>query len=318
MTNALTITFPTPASVMGLVGKREENLKTIAELTGTKLLLRGLDLRMEGTDQQIHACQQLISALKPRWLAEQVVSPADICAAQQAILEQRHDQWQERPILNRTRKGEGILPRTRHQQEYVQSMQTHDLVFAIGSAGTGKTYLAAITALRALQQNQFQKIILTRPAVEAGEKLGFLPGDLQQKVDPYLRPLYDALHEVLGADKIPQMLEKGTIEIAPLAYMRGRTLSHAFIIVDEAQNTTPGQMKMILTRLGFYSRMVITGDITQVDLPPHQKSGLAVAMQILQGIEGIAFHFFDQSDIVRHPLVQKVITAFDHHLPHHG
>ncbi len=305
------VTFPSPASVISLVGKQEENLQLLAQITGTKLLLRGQDLYIDGTEAQITHCQALLETLQPAWLREQMINAVDIASAQAAIAEQRQKTWQERVPINRTRSGASILPRTKHQQEYVQSMQKYDLVFAIGSAGTGKTYLAAIMAVRALQNHQFQKIILTRPAVEAGEKLGFLPGDLQQKVDPYLRPLYDALYEVLEVDKIPQMIERGVIEIAPLAYMRGRTLNNAFIIVDEAQNTTPVQMKMILTRLGTNSRMVITGDVSQIDLPPTQKSGLVVAMEILQDIEGIAFHFFDQSDIVRHPLVQKVISAYD-------
>ena len=308
------VTLPSPASVISLAGKREENLQLLAKITGAKLLLRGQDLYIDGTPSQIAHCQSLLDALQATWQTEQMITAVDIAAAQAAIAEQRQKNWQERTPINRSRSGASILPRTKHQQEYVQSMQQYDLVFAIGSAGTGKTYLAAIMAVRALQSNQFQKIILTRPAVEAGEKLGFLPGDLQQKVDPYLRPLYDALHEVIEADKIPQMIERGLIEIAPLAYMRGRTLNNAFIIVDEAQNTTPVQMKMILTRLGTNSRMVITGDVSQIDLPPSQKSGLVVAVEVLQNIEGIAFHFFDQSDIVRHPLVQKVIDAYDRYV----
>lgn len=308
MPQVVTLNLPTPTSAINLAGKREENLALIGQLTNTKLILRGQDLRIEGDREGIQACQNLITALQPH--KSKSITPLDIREAHRAICEQRQAQWQERSVITRNRRGEQILPRTRHQQEYVQSLQTCDLIFAIGAAGTGKTYLAAITAVKALQKQEFQKIILTRPAVEAGEKLGFLPGDLQQKVDPYLRPLYDALYEVLDADKVPQLLEKGVIEIAPLAYMRGRTLNNAFVIVDEAQNTTPVQMKMILTRLGMNSRMVITGDITQIDLPRHQKSGLVTAIQYLQNIEGIAFHFFDQSDIVRHPLVQKIIDAY--------
>jgi phosphate starvation-inducible PhoH-like protein len=310
----IVVTLPSPASVISLAGKQEENLHLLAKITGTKLLLRGQDLYIEGTESQIDHCQKLLATLQPVWQREQMIAGVDIVSAQAAIAEQRQKHWQERVPINRSRTGASILPRTKHQLEYVQSMEKYDLVFAIGSAGTGKTYLAAIMAVKALQNNQFQKIILTRPAVEAGEKLGFLPGDVQQKVDPYLRPLYDALYEVLDADKVTQMIERGVIEIAPLAYMRGRTLNNAFIIVDEAQNTTPVQMKMILTRLGKNSRMVITGDVSQIDLPRSQKSGLVVATEILQNIEGIAFHFFDQDDVVRHPLVQKVINAYDRYV----
>jgi phosphate starvation-inducible PhoH-like protein len=188
-----------------------------------------------------------------------------------------------------------IQPRTIRQQQYVKQIETHDLVFGIGPAGTGKTYLAVVSAVKAIQASLFERLILTRPAVEAGERLGFLPGDLQQKINPYLRPLYDALYELIEAEKIPQMMERGIIEVAPLAYMRGRTLNNAFIIVDEAQNTTASQMKMILTRLGFKSRMVVTGDITQIDLPSHQQSGLIMAQKMLTGIDGIAFTQFEKS-----------------------
>jgi phosphate starvation-inducible PhoH-like protein len=190
-------------------------------------------------------------------------------------------------------------------------LRRRDLTFCIGPAGTGKTYLAVVVAVQALLSNQFERLILTRPAVEAGEKLGFLPGDLQQKVNPYLRPLYDAINEFIDPEKVPNLIEREIIEVAPLAYMRGRTLNNAFVIVDEAQNTTQAQMKMVLTRLGFNSRMVITGDITQTDLPPHQKSGLEVALQILKNVEGIAVCEFTQKDVVRHPLVQRIVAAYE-------
>ncbi|MEN9208945.1 MAG: PhoH family protein, partial [Thermostichus sp. DG02_2_bins_29] len=214
-------------------------------------------------------------------------------------------------VLARTRKGELIRPKTPRQQDYVQAIRTHDLCFGIGPAGTGKTYLAAVMAIAALQNREYERLILTRPAVEAGEKLGFLPGDLVEKVDPYLRPLYDALFEFIDPAKLPQLMEQGVIEVAPLAYMRGRTLSNAFIILDEAQNTTPEQMKMVLTRLGFKSRMVVTGDLTQTDLGSHRPSGLATAERILTGVEGIAFCYFDQRDVVRHPLVQRIVDAYE-------
>ena len=188
---------------------------------------------------------------------------------------------------------------------------SHDMTFCIGPAGTGKTFLGAIIAVKALLDNQYERLILTRPAVEAGEKLGFLPGDLQQKINPYLRPLYDALYELIEPEKVNTLMEKGVIEVAPLAYMRGRTLNNSFVILDEAQNTTPAQMKMVLTRLGFRSKMVVTGDITQTDLPLTQKSGLLVAMKILRNVEGISICELSQGDVVRHPLVQRIVAAYE-------
>ncbi len=214
------------------------------------------------------------------------------------------------PISLRTRKGK-IIPRGGNQQDYVKNVLTSDVSFGIGPAGTGKTYLAVACAVDMLERNEIERILLVRPAVEAGEKLGFLPGDLAQKIDPYLRPLYDALYEMLGFEKVGKMLEKQIIEIAPLAYMRGRTLNNSFVILDEAQNTTPEQMKMFLTRLGFGSRAVITGDISQVDLPRGTKSGLAQAMEILSDIEEIHITKFTSKDVVRHHLVQKIVEAYD-------
>nr|WP_239121261.1 PhoH family protein [Spirulina major] len=217
----------------------------------------------------------------------------------------------QKNVLAVTRKGEAIGAKTFRQRQYVKAIQTHDITFGIGPAGTGKTFLAAVLAVQALLNDECDRIILTRPAVEAGEKLGFLPGDLQQKVDPFLRPLYDSLYEFIEPAKIPDLMERGKIEIAPLAYMRGRTLSHAFVIVDEAQNATPAQLKMVLTRLGFRSRMVVTGDITQTDLPNSQDSGLIVTQRILNNIEGIAFCHLSAADVVRHPLVQKIVAAYE-------
>lgn len=213
------------------------------------------------------------------------------------------------PLLM-TRKAE-IRGRTPRQNSYLQAIQEHDITFGIGPAGTGKTYLAVACAVDALQRESVRRLVLVRPAVEAGEKLGFLPGDLTQKVDPYLRPLYDALYDLMGAEKVSRAFERGVIEIAPLAYMRGRTLNHAFIILDEAQNTTPEQMKMFLTRVGFGSRVVVTGDVTQIDLARGQKSGLIDAHEILKKVRGIAFTYFGAEDVVRHPLVQRIVNAYE-------
>jgi phosphate starvation-inducible PhoH-like protein len=303
--------LPTPMSAMCLAGNREENLKTIAEITGVRLVMRGQDLLIDGTTEQIALVEKLINALKSMWSQEKVIAAVDIHAARQAIADDRSTAWRDRATISRNRRGDSIQPRTYRQQQYVMAMENHDLIFGVGPAGTGKTYLAAVAAVSALQSGKFERIILTRPAVEAGESLGFLPGDLQQKIDPYLRPLYDAMNEMIGAEKVPQLMERGIIEVAPLAYMRGRTLSNSFIIVDEAQNTTAAQMKMVLTRLGFKSRMVVTGDITQIDLPRHQKSGLIIAMNILQGVQGVSFNLFDKSDVVRHPLVHNIIAAYE-------
>ncbi|MEI6328129.1 MAG: PhoH family protein [Pseudanabaena sp. ELA645] len=303
--------LPTPMSAMCLAGNREENLKTIAEITGVRLVMRGQDLLIDGTTEQIALVEKLINALKSMWSQEKAIAAVDIHAARQAIADDRSTAWRDRATISRNRRGDSIQPRTYRQQQYVMAMENHDLIFGVGPAGTGKTYLAAVAAVSALQSGKFERIILTRPAVEAGESLGFLPGDLQQKIDPYLRPLYDAMNEMIGAEKVPQLMERGIIEVAPLAYMRGRTLSNSFIIVDEAQNTTAAQMKMVLTRLGFKSRMVVTGDITQIDLPRHQKSGLIIAMNILQGVQGVSFNLFDKSDVVRHPLVHNIIAAYE-------
>jgi phosphate starvation-inducible PhoH-like protein len=210
-----------------------------------------------------------------------------------------------------TPRGKQIKPKTIGQKKYVEQIKTHDIVFAIGPAGTGKTYLAVVMAIKALRNKDVERLVLTRPAVEAGEKLGFLPGDLQDKVDPYLRPLYDSLYDILGVDNTLKYLEKNTIEIAPLAYMRGRTLEDSFIILDEAQNTTPEQMKMFLTRLGFGSKAVITGDVTQTDLPRGQASGLIHALAVLKGIKGLGIHTMTGEDIVRHPLVEEIIKAYE-------
>lgn len=313
MPEASTIQLPSQESAIALSGEQEENLKTLARQTGATLVLRGQELYISGTEKQIDLCRRLVRSLQDLWLMGNSISSADILTARQALDSHRQDELQDlqRDILARTRKGEEIRAKTFRQRQYLQAIRTHDLTFCIGPAGTGKTFLAVVVAAQALLANQYERLILTRPAVEAGEKLGFLPGDLQQKVDPFLRPLYDALYEFIDPEKISGLMERGIIEVAPLAYMRGRTLNNAFVIVDEAQNTTPSQMKMVLTRLGFRSCMVVTGDITQTDLPVNQKSGLAVALNTLQYVEGISFCEFSQADVVRHPLVQRIVAAYE-------
>jgi phosphate starvation-inducible protein PhoH and related proteins len=323
MTQPKTNDLPSPVTIelssneraVALAGSQEENLKSIARETGARLVLRGRDLTIGGTAVQIERAHALISLLQPLWQSGKQISPVDIRTAAEALTAGSQEQLQQiqSEILATNRRGERIRPKTVAQWKYIQTIRQHDLTFCFGPAGTGKTYLAAVLAVRALLDGECERLVLTRPAVEAGEKLGFLPGDLQQKVDPFLRPLYDALHEFIDADKIPLMIEKGTIEIAPLAYMRGRTLSNAFVIVDEAQNMTPAQMKMVLTRLGFRSKMVVTGDLTQTDLPANQTSGSVVAEQILQGIEGIGFAFFSKTDVVRHALVERIVAAYEQH-----
>ena len=307
-----TISLPSSESAIALAGVREENLQFLASHTGVKLVMRGQDLLLSGTPKALERCIQVVRSLKPFWQEGKLISQADILTAFHALDTGRSEEYQDlqKQVLGRTRKGELIRAKTFRQRQYIQAIKSHDITFCIGPAGTGKTFLAAVLAVQELLNDRCEKLILTRPAVEAGEKLGFLPGDLQQKVNPFLRPLYDALYQFIEPEKVPDLMEKGTIEVVPLAYMRGRTLSNAFVIVDEAQNTTPAQIKMVLTRLGFGSRMVITGDVTQTDLPSHQQSGLSVAMKILNSVEGIAFCKLSAQDVVRHPLVQKIVEAY--------
>ncbi|PMB33480.1 phosphate starvation-inducible protein PhoH [Fischerella thermalis CCMEE 5319] len=313
MADALTIELPNIASAITLAGQGEENLKTLSKQTGARLVLRGQELHISGTDKQVDLASRLVRSLEYLWSKGNIVSSADILTARQALDTHREDELRDlqKDVLAKTRRGEEIRAKTFRQKQYIQALHKHDMIFCTGPAGTGKTFLAVIVAVQALLANQYEKLILTRPAVEAGEKLGFLPGDLQQKVNPYLRPLYDAINEFIDPEKVPSLMERGVIEVAPLAYMRGRTLNNAFVIVDEAQNTTTSQMKMVLTRLGFNSRMVITGDITQVDLPLHQESGLTMAIKILRHVEGIAFCEFSQKDVVRHALVQRIVNAYE-------
>ncbi|MFM8294577.1 MAG: PhoH family protein, partial [Microcystaceae cyanobacterium] len=267
-----TLALPTPESAIALAGQGEDNLHYLARHTGAKFVLRGQDLRIYGEERNVERALKILRSLAPYWQEGKALARPDFLTAFQALDSGRDEEYQalQKTILAKTRRGESIRAKTFRQRQYVKAIQTHDITFGIGPAGTGKTFLAAVLAVQALLNNDYERLILTRPAVEAGEKLGFLPGDLQQKVDPFLRPLYDALYEFIDAEKIPDLMERGKIEVAPLAYMRGRTLSNAFVIVDEAQNTTPAQLKMVLTRLGFGSKMVVTGDITQTDLPSHQ------------------------------------------------
>ncbi|BAY26153.1 PhoH family protein [Calothrix sp. NIES-2100] len=313
MAEAYKIELPDVPSAIALAGDGEENLKLLSQQTGASLVLRGQDLHISGTPKQVDLASRLVRSLEDLWIKGNTISSADISTARQALDTHREGELQDlqRDILARTRRGEEIRAKTFRQRQYIDVLRKRDLIFSTGPAGTGKTFLAVVVAVQALLANQFEKLILTRPAVEAGEKLGFLPGDLQQKVNPYLRPLYDAINEFIDPEKVPNLMERGVIEVAPLAYMRGRTLNNAFVIVDEAQNTTPAQIKMVLTRLGFRSRMVITGDMTQTDLPINQQSGLAVALHVLKNVEGIAFCEFSQKDVVRHPLVQRIVAAYE-------
>jgi phosphate starvation-inducible PhoH-like protein len=315
MVETVTVELPNAASAIALAGEREENLKILARQTGATLVLHGQALRISGTEPQIDLATRLVKALEAVWGRGTALSGVDILTARHALDTQQQDALHElrQDVLARTRRGEDIRAKTFQQRQYIQAVRTHDLTFCIGPAGTGKTFLAAVLAVQAVLANQYERLILTRPAVEAGEKLGFLPGDLQQKIDPYLRPLYDALYEFIDPEKIPSLMERGVIEVAPIAYMRGRTLNNAFVILDEAQNTTPSQMKMILTRLGFRSRMVVTGDLTQTDLPQYQSSGLAIAQKILEPVEGVAFCHLSKADVVRHPLVQRIVAAYEQH-----
>jgi phosphate starvation-inducible protein PhoH and related proteins len=315
MQKTLTIQLPDMESAIALSGTQEANIKYIARLMGVTLVLRGQDLLISGQSHPMAQTEKLIRLLEPYWGQGKVITSVDIQTVMQVLDSDRGAELKamQDDVLAKSRKGEMIRVKTLRQKQYVQSVRQSDLTFCIGPAGTGKTYLAAVLAVQALLANQFERLILTRPAVEAGEKLGFLPGDLQQKIDPYLRPLYDALHEFVDPDKLTGLMERQVIEVAPIAYMRGRTLNNAFVIVDEAQNTTPAQMKMLLTRIGFKSKMVVTGDLTQTDLPLHQTSGLAVAEKILGNVEGIAFCELTRADVVRHPLVQRIVEAYDGH-----
>lgn len=290
-----------------LCGPFDENLRLIEEAFGVHLSNRGARFRIRGTASQ---AAEAATGLRELYAAtaDRALTP-DVIRGTLASVRARPESRQARIDIHTPLRS--IQPRSGHQRSYVSNIHRHDLTFGIGPAGTGKTYLAVACAVEALDREQVRRLVLVRPAVEAGERLGFLPGDFAQKVDPYLRPIYDALYETLGFDRVARLIERGTIEIAPLAYMRGRTLNEAFVILDEAQNTTVEQMRMFLTRIGFGSRAVVTGDITQTDLPVRTRSGLRHAMQVLAGIEEVAINRFDASDIVRHPLVARIVTAYE-------
>lgn len=296
-----------------IFGRHDEHLALIERALGVRVVVRGEEMVILGQPGQVAMAGEVFDQLQEFYRAGNRLTQHEINYALKAVKTGVKSALSNlaRDVALVTTRGKHIKPKTLGQQKYIESIRKHDIVFSIGPAGTGKTYLAVVMAIRALRNKDVQRLILTRPAVEAGEKLGFLPGDLQEKVDPYLRPLYDGLYDTLGTDITQKYLEKNTIEIAPLAYMRGRTLDDAFIILDEAQNTTVEQMKMFLTRLGFGSKAIITGDITQIDLPRGQTSGLVHAQRILTGVGGIAFEYLTVEDIVRHPLVQEIIKAYD-------
>ena len=293
-------------------GPQDAHIRLLDQAFSCHLVNRGNELMVKGSDQDMDAVFAIVSVLRELVSKGYVLAERDVAYAltlhERGELASMVSLFQEE--LATTIKGKSIRAKTLGQRTYIEAIRKHDIVFGIGPAGTGKTYLAVVMAFVALKKNEVKRIVLTRPAVEAGENLGFLPGDLQEKVDPYLRPLYDALHDVMGPEQLARSMERGIVEVAPLAYMRGRTLDDAFVILDEAQNTTPLQMKMFLTRLGFGSKMVITGDITQIDLPSGKRSGLKDAMRVLTEIPAIAFVQFEDFDVVRHPVVSQVIRAY--------
>lgn len=302
-----------PNEAMTLFGTEDKHLKQLEQKLQVSIITRGQQVRVQGDDEQVALVEEVLLALLDVIRKGIAISERDVIYAVELALKGKISQFDTlfEEEITKNRSGKSIRVKTLGQRSYVNQIKKNDLIFGIGPAGTGKTYLAVVMAVQALKAGKVKRIILTRPAVEAGESLGFLPGDLKEKVDPYLRPLYDALHDVLGTEHTSRLIDRGTIEIAPLAYMRGRTLDDAFVILDEAQNTTPAQMKMFLTRLGFGSKMVITGDVTQVDLPGGVVSGLKSVNDRLKNIPGISFVYLQGTDVVRHPVVQKVIAAFE-------
>ncbi len=296
-----------------LFGNHDENLRTIEDTFDVKISSRGNEIFVAGSGQNIAAVQKILGELQQLIEQGYPMKTSDVQTGVRVVRDKPDTNliefFTDDALQSSIRRI--VSPRNMAQKLYLQAIQDEDIVFSIGPAGTGKTYLAVAAAAAALQDKQMKRIILCRPAVEAGERLGFLPGDIAEKVNPYLRPLYDSLYDIIGFEKVEKLMERSVIEIAPLAFMRGRTLNDAFIILDEAQNTTPEQMKMFLTRLGFGSKAVVTGDVTQVDLPDGKKSGLREVRRILDGVEGLKFFDFSDKDVVRHPLVGKIVTAYD-------
>lgn len=301
-----------PDAVLAISGAADENLRVVEDAVDADILTRGNHLVLRGEAGEVARTRRILQEMITMADRGQPVTP-DLTRRIITMLEDQGHTLKSSagPIV--AYRGKAVRPKTLGQEEYVEAIDDHSVVFGIGPAGTGKTYLAMAKAVQALQSKEVSRIILTRPAVEAGEKLGFLPGTLGDKIDPYLRPLHDALREMVDPELIPRLMESGVIEVAPLAYMRGRTLNNSFVILDEAQNTTPAQMKMFLTRLGFGSKMVITGDLTQVDLPNRQRSGLETTRDILRGVDGIYFAELDVDDVVRHRLVTKIVNAYERH-----
>ena len=298
--------------IQELFGSYDENLKIIEKELLVSILVREDELKIIGEEKNIEMASRAMEILMKKQDDGEKITSHTVSYIVALVKEGDEDKnFDFDDVVIATSRGKLIKCKTLGQRDYINSIRKNDIVFGIGPAGTGKTYLAMAMAIKAFKGREVNKIILTRPAVEAGEKLGFLPGDLQEKVDPYLRPLYDALHEIMGVELFQKNMEKGLIEVAPLAYMRGRTLSDSYIILDEAQNTTPEQMKMFLTRLGIGSKVIVTGDVTQIDLPKGKSSGLKTVMEILDGIKGIEFIYFTEKDVVRHKLVQDIVKAYE-------
>lgn len=299
--------------IAGIFGKFDEHVKLLEKLFDIKVVLRDEDIKISGAPSQIDLAIKTFKELLSIAEKGEIIDTQVVEYTVNLIKKNQEKEFSlsTQDLITMTAVGKPIKAKTMGQKQYVQSIRNNMVVFGIGPAGTGKTYLAMAMAVHAFRKNEVNKIILTRPAIEAGEKLGFLPGDLQSKVDPYLRPLYDALFEIMGPEQFEKNMEKGLIEVAPLAYMRGRTLNNAFVVLDEAQNTTPPQMKMFLTRLGFNCKAIITGDLTQIDLQADQKSGLREAIRVLSKVEGIGFSYLDRNDVVRHPLVQRIVDAYE-------
>ena len=310
----ITILIPDPDEMMFVTGMNDQNIDRIGREFAVKIISRGAELRISGEPPQVARVGELVGAM--RTLSDRDESLRK--PALERLIGEAKDApvvapEQMRDVVATTVRGKRITPQSPNQRAYVEAIKAHDVVFATGPAGTGKSYLAVAMGVVALRDRKVAKLVLTRPAVEAGERLGFLPGDLTEKIDPYLRPLYDALFELMPPERFQRATERGEIEVAPLAFMRGRSLNEAFIILDEAQNTTSLQMKMFLTRLGYGSQAVVNGDMTQVDLDRNQKSGLAMAREILKDVPGIAFTDFDERDVVRHELVARIVRAYDRH-----